>query len=107
MKIDFHKWVIDPNIFISYIISRRLNEIPALIEKHNIMLCAGEALIREFTNVISREKFTNYLKESPEYYSVVLRNYMILFPIEKNFKGARDVNDDYLIDIVQQTNAHG
>lgn len=55
----FYRWVIDPNILISYCISARLHELPSLIEKYNLEFCANNILLEEFSIVIEREKIKN------------------------------------------------
>jgi predicted nucleic acid-binding protein len=50
----FYRVVIDPNILISYCISARLHELPALIEKYNLEFCANETLVTKFADVIAR-----------------------------------------------------
>lgn len=103
----FYRWVIDPNILISYCISARLHELPALIEKYNLEFCGNEKLLAEFSSVISREKIKKYLSNEVDYYIEIISSFVSLYNIQNHFKGSPDANDDYLIDIVQQTNAVG
>ena len=103
----FYRWVIDPNILISYCIAARLNELPALIEKYNLEFCVSEILLSEFTDVITREKIKKYLLKETIYYIETIRRFVSLHNIQLFFSGSPDSNDDYLIDIVQQTNAVG
>ena len=103
----FHRWVIDPNVLISYCISARLHELPILIEKYNLEFCANETLLVEFSNVITREKLKKYLSNEPGYYKEIMSTFLSLYNTQIYFKGSPDTNDDYLIDIVQQTSAVG
>jgi putative PIN family toxin of toxin-antitoxin system len=101
----FYRVVIDPNILISYCISARLHELPALIEKYNLEFCANETLVTEFADVIARERIKKYLLKEPVYYIETIRRFVSLHDTQIYFKGSPDINDDYLIDIVQQTSA--
>lgn len=103
----FYRWVIDPNILISYCISARLHELPALIEKYNLEFCADEKLLAEFSDVINRERIKKYLLNETGYYKEVISRFISMHYIQDYFEGSPDVNDDYLIDLVQQTNAVG
>lgn len=103
----FYRWVIDPNILISYCISARLHELPAHIEKYNLEFCANKLLPEEFALVIERERIKKYLLKDTDYYKEIISMFVSLHNIKSKFKGSPDANDDYLIDIVQQTNAVG
>ncbi len=103
----FYRWVIDPNILISYCISARLHELPKLIEKYNLEFCASETLLAELADVIARERIKKYLLKEPVYYIEIISRFVSLHDIPISFSGSPDIRDDYLIDIVQQTNAVG
>ena len=103
----FYRWVIDPNILISYCISARLHELPALIEKYNLEFCGNEALLAEFANVIVRERIRKYLLKETGFYVETVANFISMHSIQTSFSGSPDIKDDYLVDLVQQTNAVG
>jgi putative PIN family toxin of toxin-antitoxin system len=103
----FYRWVIDANIFISYCISARLDELPALIEKYNLELCSNEELIIEFTDVIHREAIRKFLKREPDYYIEIIQRFLRSYPVSSSFTGSPDPNDDYLIGLVLETKAVG
>ncbi len=103
----FDRWVIDPNIFISYCISAKLHELPALIQKYNLEFCGNEILLAELANVMARERIKKYLLKEPVYYIEIIDKFISLHSTQIYFKGSPDINDDYLIDIVQQTSAVG
>lgn len=103
----FYRWVIDPNILISYCISARLHELPELIEKYNLEFCANKHLLEEFAVVIERERIKKYLSKETAYYKEIISKFVSLHNTRTKYKGSPDVNDDYLIDIVQQVDAVG
>ena len=101
----FYRWVIDPNVLISYCISARFHELPVLIEKYNLQFCANQTLLEELINVIERERIKKYLLKEPAYYLETFRNFLSIYNTQLYFTGSPDINDDYLIDIVQQTDS--
>lgn len=103
----FYRWVIDPNVLISYCISARLHELPELVEKYNLEFCGNEKVLAELADVIVRERIRKYLSNDPAYYIGTISRFISLHSTQTYFIGSPDTNDDYLIDIVQQTNAVG
>ena len=103
----FYRWVLNPNILVSYCISARLHELPGLIEKYNLEFCADKLLLEEFSIVIERERIRKYLLNETGFYKEIIIKFLRVHNTTPNYKGSPDVNDDYLIDIVQQANAVG
>ncbi len=103
----FYRWIIDPNILISYCISGKLHELPKLIDKYNLEFCANNLLLEEFSIVIEREKIRKYLLNNTSYYIEIISKFLSFEDIKPKYKGSPDANDDYLIDIVQQVHAVG
>jgi len=54
------KVVLDTNIWISFLISKKSNQLFELIHDKQIVLLFSEELIQEFTKVSQRDKFKNY-----------------------------------------------
>ncbi|MDQ6813505.1 MAG: putative toxin-antitoxin system toxin component, PIN family [Bacteroidota bacterium] len=107
MMMLFYRWVLDPNILVSYCISARLRELPALIEKYNVEFVANETLMSEFAEVIARERVRKYLLKEPGSYIDVETRFASVLATEKYYRGSPDINDDYLIDVVRQSKAVG
>jgi uncharacterized protein len=55
------KVILDTNLWISFLISRKFDEIDNLIEKGSIKLLFSTELIEEFLTVAKRPKFKKYL----------------------------------------------
>ena len=91
---DFYKWVIDPNILISYCVSGKLYELALLVEKHNIEICASDKLLTEFSEVISRERIKILLKRSHDSYVTEVTGFLSFYTIADNFIGSPDKKDD-------------
>jgi hypothetical protein len=61
MKIK--KVILDTNLWISFLISKKFNSIDQLIEDNNIRLIFSKELIEEFVEVVSRPKFIKYFSK--------------------------------------------
>jgi len=55
--------ILDTNLWISYLISKRLSKIDSLFEQDGITLIFSEALFVEFIEVAQRPKFRKYFSE--------------------------------------------
>ena len=56
--------ILDTNLWISYLISRRLGRIDELFERENLVLIFSEELLEEFIEVSGRPKFRKYFSAS-------------------------------------------
>ncbi len=56
---------------------------------------------------MARKKIRKYLLNEPAYYKQIISNLLSQHYIQIHFNGSPDINDNYLIDIVQQTNSVG
>ena len=57
-------FILDSNIWISYVITKRLDKLVALIYHHHLTVITSRHLIAEIQEVLSRPKFKKYLKQS-------------------------------------------
>jgi putative PIN family toxin of toxin-antitoxin system len=57
-------FILDSNIWISYLITRRLNTLVTLIHDHHLTVLTSQHLIEEIQEVLLRPKFKKYLKHS-------------------------------------------
>ena len=57
-------FILDSNIWISYVITRRLNALVALIHDHQLTVLTSRHLVEEIQGVLYRPKFKKYLKHS-------------------------------------------
>lgn len=56
--------ILDSNIWISYLITRRLDTLVELIQSQQLTILTSQHLIEEITEVLLRPKFKKYLKHS-------------------------------------------
>ena len=62
------KILIDSNLWISFMIGRRLSTLPDVLCRHGVEIYTCEKQLDEIRNVISREKFQNIIKAETRYY---------------------------------------
>lgn len=55
--------ILDTNLLISFLISRKLNQIDGLIKSYNITLIFSNELLEEFLDVVNRHKFQKYFSK--------------------------------------------
>ena len=57
-------FILDSNIWISYLITRRLDTLVVLIQQNHLIILTSQHLIEEISEVLFRPKFKKYLKQS-------------------------------------------
>ena len=57
-------FILDSNIWISYVITKRLSILVTLIHNHQLTVLTSRYLVEEIQEVLSRSKFKKYLKHS-------------------------------------------
>ena len=57
-------FILDSNIWINYVITKRLDKLVTLIYSHQLTVLTCHPLISEIQEVLSRPKFKKYLKHS-------------------------------------------
>lgn len=58
------KIILDTNLWISFLISKKFNSIDHLIKNKKITLIFSDELIIEFVEVVNRPKFENYFSKN-------------------------------------------
>jgi putative PIN family toxin of toxin-antitoxin system len=100
------RFVLDPNIYISYFISRNQNVLANLAIKHRLELVICIELIDEFKRVLEYPRLAKFkidVKQAVKYLTTVGTIYYLSYPIRRYIP--RDENDDYLIALALQTSA--
>ena len=93
------RFVLDTNIWVSYIIKHRLAELTEQIFKHDLQIFISEELIDELSENLHKPKFEKYLtKPVKEYINQVL-GISVFISAEKAFKQTIDPDDDFLFDL--------
>jgi uncharacterized protein len=99
------KIVIDTNVWISYFISKRFVEITQLIIDSKCQIFTCEELVNEIIDVISRKKFKNQVTFPIDFYIQLHEKLTTYQKIQIQFTGSPDPKDDFLFDLVIQTNS--
>ena len=55
-------FILDSNIWISYVITKRLQRLVSIILNHNLTVLTCEHLVEEIEMVLARSKFKKYIK---------------------------------------------
>ena len=89
-------YVIDVNIYISYILKDKLDELFIFVLEKDFEVFISIELINELKDVLLRDKFKKYLKKSPlEFVNAVAQFGNLIEPGFQKIKSP-DAKDDYL-----------
>ena len=99
------KIILDTNIWVSFVIGKRLREVERVLKSSCSEVFVCEKLLQEVNNTLLKPKLQKYV--SAERKNVLLY-YMAACSLavvyEKTMR-SRDANDDYLLDLAQLVNA--
>ncbi len=97
---DSKKIILDTNLWISFLISKKLDTIDELLLRGKITLLFSYELIEEFTNVTSRPKFKKYFsKEDILKLLSFFDIYGKLIIIRSSIEICRDFKDNFLLNL--------
>ena len=98
--------ILDTNLWISYLISKRLRKIDALFEENGVTLIFSDELMEEFLEVAQRPKFGKYFT------SADLENLLALFDVYGEWVQVvssvdlcRDAKDNFLLALAKDAKA--
>jgi putative PIN family toxin of toxin-antitoxin system len=100
------RFVLDPNIYISYFISRNQNKLAAIAIKYKIEFVICDELVAEFKRVLGYPrlfKFDINIRQAVKFLTTIGTSYPLNYPIKRYIP--QDENDDYLIALALQTSA--
>ena len=94
------KIILDTNLWISFLISRKFTQIDQLIDRKKVTLIFSDELIGEFVEVVSRPKFEKYLsKNDIEKILNYFDQYGKLIKVKSTVKICRDEKDNFLLNL--------
>jgi uncharacterized protein len=100
------KVILDTNLWISFLISNRLDDIDDLILDAKIKLVFSNELIEEFLTVVKRPKFEAYFSDSDiEDLLRLFDSYGKLINVTKEVKKCRDPKDNFLLSLAVESKA--
>ena len=100
------KFVLDPNIIISYFISRQQNLLAKIVVTNKIEIVVCNELFSEFKRVLGYQRLKKHninIKQAVLFLETIGTNYLLLQPIKRYIPA--DENDDYLIALALQTSS--
>lgn len=100
------KIILDTNLWISFLISKKFNSIDNLIENKKITLIFSDELISEFIEVVNRPKFEKYFsKNDIEKILDYFDQYGKLIEVKSDIKICRDEKDNFLLNLSTDSKA--
>ena len=99
--------VIDPNIYLSYLIGKKLAALEIIIEDPDVELFIAENLVAELRLKITHPKFKKYFTQKTAFEfinSLIDRSKLI--GIKSDVQLCRDAKDNYLLALAKDSNAH-
>lgn len=94
------KIILDTNLWISFLISKKFNQIDKLIENKEVILIFSKELLEEFIDVISRPKFKKYfLKKDIEKILEHFDQFGKLIKVKSDIKICRDEKGNFLLNL--------
>ena len=98
--------ILDSNIWISYVITKQLQTLVALIHKHHLTVLTSENLVEEIQGVLSRPKFKKYLKHSDIKEVIALHLKLCqLMGTQETTNQLTDTKDNFLLDLYNKGKA--
>lgn len=98
--------ILDTNIWVSYFIGGKFDEIALTILNNNLTVFSCIELEKEVNNVLNRKKFKTLLHLEIDRYLSFLYDLTQSVQIERTFKGCPDEHDDFLFDLAIQTKSN-
>jgi len=94
------KIILDTNLWISFLISKKFSDIDSLIDNKKITLVFSEELITEFIDVVNRPKFEKYFsKKDIARILNLIDQYGQLTDVKSDINICRDKKDNFLLNL--------
>jgi len=101
------KLILDTNLWISFLISRRYNQLDNLLDSGKIVFIFSHESIEEFITVANRPKFKKYFSDSD--LNELIRQfdkYGKLVKVKTQLSLCRDIKDNFLLNLAVDSNAN-
>ena len=100
------KLVIDTNIFVSLIISQRIDELVDLVADNELELYSCDELLKELESTLNKPGIKKYLKRTASYYVTFVNDLCHHVIIDRRFDRAADPDDNFLFDLAYSVKAY-
>ncbi|MBN2009443.1 putative toxin-antitoxin system toxin component, PIN family [candidate division KSB1 bacterium] len=98
--------IIDTNLWISFLIGRKLRTLKKLIVNQNIEIIMTEQLLQEIEIVTSRPKFRQYFDQNKIHELIrFLKLITTIIPIISDIQQCRDPKDNFLLSLAVDSHA--
>lgn len=98
--------ILDTNLWISYLISKRLQSIDQLFVQSAVRLIFSRELLEEFITVSQRPKFSKYFNQTDiDNLLVLFESYGELVEVHSVVEVCRDAKDNFLLALAKDGNA--
>lgn len=106
MALKNDRLVIDTNLWISFLLSKRLSALDLLFQNSQIELLFSDELMSEFIDVAHRPKFRKYFsKHDLEELILKIRMHSEFVHVVTNVNICRDLKDNFLISLAKDGKA--
>ena len=93
-------FILDSNIWISYVITKKMHKLVALIHDHQLIVLTSQQLVEEIQEVLFRPKFKNYIKRTDIKEVIALHLKLCQFVItEETTQQLSDPKDNFLLNL--------
>ncbi|MEQ1921261.1 MAG: putative toxin-antitoxin system toxin component, PIN family [Pyrinomonadaceae bacterium] len=98
--------ILDTNLWISYLISKRLGKIDELFERDDLVLLFSEELLEEFIEVAGRKKFRSYFpNEDIDELLSLFDEFGEVVEVTSEIDICRDPKDNFLLALAKDGHA--
>jgi uncharacterized protein len=92
--------ILDTNLWISFLISKRQKELDVLLESGAVTLIFSKELLEEFLEVSDRTKFKRFFKKSDiKTLLTQIKTFGELIKVESKINACRDPKDNFLLSL--------
>ena len=97
------KILFDTNLWVSFMIGRRLSSLREVLNRHDVDVYVSEPLLEEIRTVIERPKFERLISQETRYYFFEMVYDVCLFTeiTEQAVSPIRDIKDLYLLSMAE------
>jgi putative PIN family toxin of toxin-antitoxin system len=102
-----YRIIIDTNLWISFLLSKKFDFIDSLLQAEKIQLVFCEELLNELVDVISRPKLRKiFTRDDRELIFYIINKYAVYIPIESSVTVCRDTKDNFLLSLAKDSKAN-
>lgn len=106
MRTKQNKVIVDTNLFISFLISKKLSYLDEILLSSKTKLVFSNDSLGELLEVVVRPKFAKYFKDEDIYALFkMLDKHALIFKVKSDVKLCRDPKDNFLLSLAKDSKA--